>query len=349
MTEVAVTNWSDEIDEVLGNDLTAGLACATQCGGTVVIAVGTLGLRDRETGTVTFTTSLGVGKKLDRIRAEPRVALAFHTRRHGLGSMSPLFVLVQGTARIVMDASQPLIDQIAEGAARHLSITGTPRRAQRFWDWWLKEYTAVRVPVVVTATRIMTWPNLFCAGPATVLGASPPADPPPRTPPAKGTAPRVDPARAARRIQKLPHQLLGYLDADGAPTIAPVQVTGTDANGLGVAAAPDLLPAGGRRAGLLAHDYRPRLEGLTTRYLTGWLDRTAGQHATYAPHTDKGYAAPPNKTLVLLVNGGVTKYGVRKAVHQGTLTEFPTPLHARTQGGDPTHPRSGVDRQYRIR
>jgi hypothetical protein len=98
----------------------------------IVVAVGTLGLRDREAGTVTFTTSLGVGKKLDRIRAEPRVALAFHTHRHGQGSMSPMFVLVQGRARIVTDASRFLMDQIADGAARHLGITGLPRRGRRF-------------------------------------------------------------------------------------------------------------------------------------------------------------------------------------------------------------------------
>ena len=51
----------------------------------------------------------------------------------------------------------------------------------------------------------------------------------------------------------------------------------------------------------------------TTRYLTGWLDHPTDGPARYAPHTDKGYAAPPNKTLLLLVNGGVTKLGVWRA------------------------------------
>lgn len=308
-----VRGWSDEIDEVLGNDLTVGLAYATPAGGAVPVAVATVGLRDRDAGTVTFTTSLGVGRKLDRIRAEPRVALAYHTRRHGQGSTSPLFVLAQGRAEIVTDPDPRLQERIRAGAARHLGFTGPPARGRRFWEWWLREYTAVRVPVVVTLTRVTTWPDLSGSGPATVFGDPAPPAAPPGAPPAKGTGPRVDVAAAGRRIRPLPHQLLAFLDAEGAPTAVPVQVTGADAGWLGLAAAPGLLPAGGRRAGLLAHDYRPQLVGLTTRYLTGWLDHRPGGPTRYAPHTEKGYAAPPNKTLLLLVNGGVTKLGVYRS------------------------------------
>ena len=215
----AVHGWSDEIDEVLGSDLTAGLACATPAGGAVVMAIGTLGLRDRVAGTVTFTTSLGVGRKLDRIRAEPRVALAYHTRRHGLGSTSPMFVLVQGRAEIVTSPDQALQDRIRDGAAAHLGFAGPPRRGRRFWEWWLREYVAVRVPVVVTITRITTWPDLSASGPATVLGAARVVDTPPGVPPATGAGPRVDVARAAHRVRRLPHQLLGFLDAERAPTV----------------------------------------------------------------------------------------------------------------------------------
>jgi hypothetical protein len=234
-----------------------------------------------------------------------------------------MFVLVQGRAEIVTGPDQDLQDRIRDGAATHLGFAGPPRRGRRFWEWWLREYLAVRVPVVVTITRITSWPDLSASGPATVLGAAPAADPPPAVPPAKGPGPRVDVDRAAHRVRRLPHQLLGFLDGERAPTVVPVQVTGADPAGLGIAAAPGLLPPGGRRAGLLAHDYRPQLVGLTTRYLTGWLDQPEIGPARYAPHTDKGYAAPPNKTLVLLVNGGVTKLGVRRAVRAGRLPELP--------------------------
>src|SRR5215212_2054244 len=90
-------SWPDAIDEVLGGDLTAALAYSTPAGGAVATAVAPLGLRDRENGTVSFTTSLGFGRKLDRISRDPRVALAYHAREHG-HSESSRYVLVQGTA-----------------------------------------------------------------------------------------------------------------------------------------------------------------------------------------------------------------------------------------------------------
>src|SRR6185503_17981435 len=98
----SVISWSDEVDSILDGDLTAGLAYVTPAGGAVVTAVAPIGLHDRETGTVGFTTSLGFGKKLDRIRRNPKVALAYHAREHGFAK-SDLYVLVQGVARPTTD------------------------------------------------------------------------------------------------------------------------------------------------------------------------------------------------------------------------------------------------------
>ena len=75
--------WPDSVDEIIGGDLTAALAYVTPAGGAVVTAVAPVGLRDRAAGTVTFTTSLGLGRKLERIARNPRVALAYHAREHG--------------------------------------------------------------------------------------------------------------------------------------------------------------------------------------------------------------------------------------------------------------------------
>ncbi len=66
--------WSDGVDDVIRGDLTCGFAYITPAGGAVVTAVAPLGLSDRERGTVGFTTSLGFGRKLERIKGEPRVA-----------------------------------------------------------------------------------------------------------------------------------------------------------------------------------------------------------------------------------------------------------------------------------
>jgi hypothetical protein len=62
--------------------------------------------RDAATGTLTaINSSVGGWRKLERIRRNPRVALAFHTRTHGL-SPRPEYVLVQGTASL----SEPIPD-----------------------------------------------------------------------------------------------------------------------------------------------------------------------------------------------------------------------------------------------
>ena len=63
-------SWSEEIDGVLGGDLTAALTYLTPAGGAVATAVAPIGLRDRQAGWVGFTTSLGFGKKLDRIQRD---------------------------------------------------------------------------------------------------------------------------------------------------------------------------------------------------------------------------------------------------------------------------------------
>src|SRR6476660_2730661 len=94
---MAPVQWPDAIDEVIGGDLTAALAYVTPAGGSVVTPVAPIGLRDREAGTVSFTTSLGFGRQLQRIARDPRVALAYHAREHGFASQSR-FVLVQGRA-----------------------------------------------------------------------------------------------------------------------------------------------------------------------------------------------------------------------------------------------------------
>ena len=93
---------------------------------------------------------------------------------------------------------------------------------------------------------------------------------------------------------------------------SPLTVAAVSESGLQLNAAA-ALPAGGRRAGLLGHSYRPQLIGLETRQYTGWLEVSPEGRAVYAPHTETGYKAPPNKTLLLLLNGALAKRGVRAA------------------------------------
>src|SRR3954469_4867593 len=151
--------WPDEVDDVIGGDLTAALGYATPAGGAVVTAVAPIGLRDRDAGTVSFTTSLGFGRKLDRIEKDPRVALAYHAREHGQ-STSSRYVLVQGSATVIREPDRDYLDFIGQQATPFM---GPPARGP-FWDRWLSAYYADRVPVHVQVERIVSWPALACGG-----------------------------------------------------------------------------------------------------------------------------------------------------------------------------------------
>jgi hypothetical protein len=276
--------------------------------------VAPIGLRDREAGTVTFTTSLGFGKKLERIKRNPRIALAYHAREHGFAQGSE-FVLVQGEAMAQTKPDRALLDNVIGPHAER--FMGPPKRGRIFWDRWLQEYYADRVPVTVRVERIVAWPDLEAAGQAQVFGAPlPEQPPPPQEEPKNGSGPRVDPEKAARRIGALPNQLVAFVGADGSPEVRPVRIGAGEPDGIAIGAAQPL-PPGGRRAGLLAHRYNAGLVGLEARGHTGWL--TVGEDPTralYAPHTAFGFRAPGNKTLLLLANGLLAKRGLRQARRQ---------------------------------
>jgi hypothetical protein len=311
---MAPVQWPDAIDEVIGGDLTAALAYVTPAGGAVATAVAPIGLRDRDQGTVSFTTSLGFGRKLQRIERDPRVALAYHARDHG-HSTSGRYVLAQGTATVVKEPDREYLDFIGEQATPFL---GPPRRGV-FWDRWLSAYYADRVPVHVSVDRIVSWPDLRCGGEPEVHGAPLPDEAAEsQKPPAKGTGPRLDAVKAARSMAKLDHQLLAYRGADGQPVLVPVRIRAdaSDAGAIHLDAAPGLLPAGARRAGLLAHEYRAKLIGLAARQHTGWLEVPEdgdGSRALYTPHTGTAFRAPANKTLLLLGNGFLARRGLKQA------------------------------------
>jgi nitroimidazol reductase NimA-like FMN-containing flavoprotein (pyridoxamine 5'-phosphate oxidase superfamily) len=305
--------WPDEVDAVLAGDLTAALAYVTPAGGAVVTPVSPIGLRDREAGTVTFTTSLGLGKKLERIERNPNIALAYHAREHGFAAGTD-YVLVQGKASASRLPDRSYLEKVVGPQAEH--FVGPRKEGRLFWDRWLREYYAVRIPVVIEVERIVVWPDLRCEGEPVVHGASRPSGlPPSQAPPARGTAPRVDASRAARRLQRLEHVLLGFVGADGFPTVVPVAVSGGGDEGIRIGAAEGLLASGARRAGLLGHQYGHQLKGMTARQYTGWLEvaHPDGRQGLYSPHTEQGFRAPNNKTLLMLANGFIAKRGVRRA------------------------------------
>jgi hypothetical protein len=308
--------WSDTAEDVIRGDITVAVSYVTPAGGAAVTAVAPCGIGQRDLGTVGFTTSLGFGKKLERIICDPHVALAYHAREHGY-SASPAFVLAQGLAAVDLEPARERLDALTPQAERYV---GKVMRGP-VWDRLLREYYAERVFVDITLERVATWPDLGASGPVQVTGAAWPGPAAPQRPPKNGTGPRVDVAKAAQQVGALPHRVLAYRGADGFPVLVPVQLAGHDQAGLRLVAAPGLLPPGGRRAGLLAHAYRPQLVGLSTRTFTGWLE-AGPDGVVYAPHTTRGFVAPPRKKLLLVSNGLIAKYGLWQARRQGTAARL---------------------------
>ncbi|MGN6796367.1 MAG: hypothetical protein ACTHJW_28610 [Streptosporangiaceae bacterium] len=305
-------HWSDEAQEVISGDITTAAAYLTPAGGAVVNAVATFGIVDRDRGMLGFTTSLGFPKKLERIIGDPRVALAYHAREHGFAAL-PWFVLAQGRATVNLQPSRERVDAIMPQAERYY---GAAKRGA-VWDRLLREYYYVRVFVDVAVERILAWPSLDAAGNPQQAGPAWPGLPDSQRPPKNGIRPRVDVDRAAGQVGMLAHRVLAYRGGDGYPVVVPVHLAGHDQAGLRLVAAPGLLPPGGRRAGLLAHSYRAQLVGLSTRAFTGWLEVTP-DGAVYAPHTSKGFVAPPRKNLLLVSNGLLAKFGIWQARLRGT-------------------------------
>lgn len=300
--------WPDTVDEILDGDQAVALAYRTPASGVVIAPLTNFGIRDREAGTVTLNSSVGAWKKLDRIRRNPRVSVAFHTRRHGLRDR-PEYVLIQGRAAL----SAPIPDYPST-IAEHWERFERWRDVHPLWKRWQRVY-ALRVAIEVAAERVIVWPDLACREEPLVYGAPLPTEPPePQRPPARGTGPRVNHVRAAKRAARLPDVLLGWVGADGLPVVIPVEPRGTTGQGLLLEAPEGVVPPGGRRAGLTAHWFAPRVIGQEQRVHTGWLDAgPTGSGPVYAPHTHAGYWFPASETLYRLVSGGATRWRLRGA------------------------------------
>ena len=302
--------WSAEIDEVIAGDLAAGVAYLTPAEGVVITPMAPLGIRDADAGTVTVTTSLGLWKKLERIRANPSIAVAFHSRDHA-DSNRPEFVLVQGSASFSTTPDRAWLESIRPQWEHFLGpIKGG--LAGR----WLEVYYWQRVAITIDVRRIIVWPTRDCAGEPVVLGEALPGPPPPQSPPRNGTGPRTDADRLAAEVRSLPHALVGWAGADGLPMVTAVAAGGSSAAGAELVVPAAVRPEGGRRAGLTAHRFEPRMIGQEQRLYTGWLD-VEGDRAVYAPHTRAGYRLPASKVAFTLGSGIVTRRGIRKARERG--------------------------------
>ena len=225
---MAIT-WPDEVDEIISGDLTAALAYVTPAGGAVVTAVAPIGLRDRDAGTVSFTTSLGLGRSSSGSRATR--AWRSPTTRASTGSRdAPDFVLVQGDAT---PATEPVREYLEEHAAgpRPTRFMGPPKEGRLFWDRWLREYYQDRIPVAGRRRAHDRLGRTRLRRPAPTVHGAPARATPSQDEPARGAGPRVDAERAAPRLRGLDHALLAYVGADGYPEVVPVEIGGAGPGG----------------------------------------------------------------------------------------------------------------------
>jgi hypothetical protein len=304
--------WPDNVDEILDSDQVVALAYCTPANGVVLTPLTNFGLRERAAGTLTaVNSSVGVCRKLERIRDNPRIALAYHTRTHGF-SDRPEYVLVQGTATL-----RPAVADYPKTIQPVWERFGGPVDIGRLWNWWLRVYN-LRIPIEIAVERVVVWPDLACQGSPETHGAPMTSSPEPQRPPKNGTGPRIDHRRAARRASALENVLLGWVGADGFPLAVPVTAVGPTEGGIELEVPSGLTPSGGRRAGLLAHEFARYTAGQHLRKHTGWLEADAGSTpVTYAPHTEAGYHMPSSMTVYRLAAGAGTRRGLNRARQAG--------------------------------
>jgi hypothetical protein len=223
-------------------------------------------------------------------------------------------VLVQGRGSLTPVGERDWIERHRDEWVRFAGALP----GNRFTEWWLREYHW-RVGVQLDIVRVLSWPDLACDGEPAISGAPPPGAPPPQKPPAKGTGPRLPHEKAARRAAGLPHVLLGWVGGDGFPVVVPVEVLGSEEGGIRLQAPKAMLPDGGRRAGLLAHDFARHAVGQNLAKHTGWLEPAGDGTAVYAPHTTAGYHMPASRLLFKTASAVVTKWRARQARREGFI------------------------------
>jgi hypothetical protein len=286
--------WSDDVDEILGGDLVAALGYLTPAKGVVIAPIAPLGLRDRDRGTVTVTTSLALWKKLDRIRRNPGVAMAYHTRELGQTNR-PGFVLVQGQATVQEEPNREWLKSIEPNHARDLGPrkTGLVGRLLHTYYW-------ERVAIEIAVDRVVAYPDTEATEEPLVFGTPLAPAPAPQKPPAKGSGPRVDVEQTAKYLRRLPHRLLGWCGSDGMPEVVPIELREATSEGLELKIPTGSVPAGGRRAGLTAHDFEERMQAQHQRVYTGWISSDGAGRAIYAPHTKAGHRLPSGELAYTL-------------------------------------------------
>ena len=238
-----------------------------------------LGLRDRDAGTVTLSTSLGLWKKLERIRREPRRRRRLprpRARAHGPARLRPR----PGPGVASRRARPRRLESITPEWERFL---GPRRRARRPHA---QRYYWQRVPITIEVERIVAYrttrPAASPRSSAPRCGAAAAAE----RAQGRDRARESTPAKAAAGSKRLPHTLLGWCGATACRRWFRSSVVEASSETASAAASrPASVPASGRRAGSTCARFGPRMVGQEQRVHTGWRLERRRRHGRYAPHT----------------------------------------------------------------
>ena len=261
-------SWPDDVDEVLGGDMTAALAYVTPAGGTVVTAVAPCGLRDRDAGHGHLHHLVRPAQEARADRSATRTSRSPTTPASTASPTATQFVLVQGSARPIpatdLDWNENVLGPAAArfmGRSAHRGLLGSlaarvlrrPRAGDR--STWSESWSGRRSTA---------------SGEPEVHGSPRPAAPEPAVRAEEGH-------RAARRRRRRPPASSPASPTCCCPGASPTAIRrwcrcasserGRRRHPPRAGAAP--LPAGGRRAGVLAHSYEANLTGLRSRQHTG--------------------------------------------------------------------------------
>ena len=281
-------SWSDDVDEILASDLAAGIRLPDAGEGRRDHADGAArAARSRCREPSPSRHRLGLWKKLERIRRNPGVAVAYHAREHGLTDR-PGFVLVQGRA----SASRRRPTAPGSSRSRRSGSGSSGPAAGGLAGRMLDVYYWQRVPITIEVERVVAYPDDRAEEEPEVFGAPLGGRPRRRRRRRAGPARESTPARSAARANRLPHTLLGWCGADDMPEVVPVDRRRSRAPRASVCASR---PDRSRRAAAGPGSPRTRSSrGWSARSSaihTGWLSSDGAGQVSYAPHTKAGLPA----------------------------------------------------------
>jgi hypothetical protein len=243
-------------------------------------------------GSLAVTTALGMPRKADDVRRDPRVALLFSDAT-GSGIDRPSMVLVQGTATVDDGDLEANRRRYREDTAAKPTGPRAAPSGDRF-DWYF-----TRIYIHVEPERVCVWRDGDCAAPPEVYGQL--AERPAPHPLSHGGLPAPD-RRVAQIGGRNETAVLSTIGPRGYPQSVRVPMT---ADRRGESIAIDIDPAGialePGHACVTAHDHDPELRWTRNFQVRGRLMQGSGGWLVLPHRVVEGFELPPTGSFARAV------------------------------------------------